>query len=118
MIAQIPLTRQEEEVKRLEQCLFDSVSDPSEAVHFAELLQIAVWEKGRLHAAFDRDFGPPNADANGAAMGATALCTQTGHSTAQMLLNGAGVVDVTEQSRIPGLSLNPSTPTFQPVIGD
>ncbi len=35
-----------------------------------------------------------------------------------MLPNGAGVANVTGQSRIPGLSLNPSTPTFQPVIGD
>ncbi len=32
--------------------------------------------------------------------------------------NGAGVADVTGQSGIPGLSLNPSALTFQPVIGD
>ncbi len=71
-----------------------------------------------MRAVFDRDFGAPNADANGAAAGAMLLSTQTDQSTAQRLLNGADVADANGQNGIPGLLLNPSAPTFRPGIGD
>ncbi len=72
----------------------------------------------RLPHRRERGFGAPDASANAAATGATVSGTQTGHSTVRTLPNGAGVADVTRQSGIPGLSLNPSTLTFQLVIGD
>ncbi len=40
MIAQIPVTRQENEVARLEQNLRDSASDPDEAIQLSQLLKI------------------------------------------------------------------------------
>ncbi len=80
MIAQILVTRQEEEVRRLETCLCDSVSDPMEAAQFCGLLQAAMQERGRLRAAFDRDFGTPDARADCAAA-ASLLSAQTNHLT-------------------------------------
>ncbi len=105
-------------MRRPEQCLCDSVSDPMETVWVCGLLQAAVQEQDRLRMIFNRDFSTPDASVNGAATGATVSGTRTGHSTAQTLPNGAGVVNVTGQSTIPGPLLNLSTPTFQPVIGD
>ncbi len=78
--------RQENEVKRLEQDLCDSVSDPSEAVWLSQLLLTAVQERGRLRAAFERDFSAPNADVNGAAARATLLSAPTDHLTAPRLI--------------------------------
>ncbi len=48
MIAQIPLTRQENEGNRLEQDLHNSISDLEEAVQLSQLLRAAVQEQGRL----------------------------------------------------------------------
>ncbi len=78
--------RQENEVKRLEQDLCDSVLDPNEAVRLSQLLQATVQERGRLRTVFERDFGAPNADANGAAARATLLNAPTDHLTAHGLL--------------------------------
>ncbi len=48
MIAQIPLTRQENEVARLEWDLCNSVSDLEEAMRLSQLLKIAVQECSHL----------------------------------------------------------------------
>ncbi len=71
-----------------------------------------------MRAASERDFGTPNADANGAAAGATLLSAPTDHLMAPGLPNDATGQNVNRPNQMSGLSLNPSTPTFQPTDGD
>ncbi len=116
MIAQIPLTRQENEVKRLEQDLCNSVSDLSKAARLCHLLQAAIQECSRLKAAFERDFSALNADANSAATGATSLGAPTDQLTVRGLPTDATRQNMNGSNGILGLSLNPSAPTFQPTV--
>ncbi len=118
MIAQILVTRQENEVTRLEQSLQNSASHPDEAIRLSQLLKVAVQECGRLRAEFQKDFGAPTAGANGAAGGATLLNNPADQLTACMLPTDPSEQEVNGLNGVAGLFLNPSSTTFQPVFGD
>ncbi len=110
--------RQENEVKRLEQDLCNSVLDLGKAVWLCQLLQATVQECSRLRIAFEKDFGTLNAEANSAAMGATSLSAPTDQLTARGLPTDATGQNANRPNGISGLSLNPSAPTFQLTVGD
>ncbi len=85
MITQIPVTRQESEVARLEQAVRDSVANPAEVIRLGELLQIAIQEHSCLKAEFQKKIGAHTAGANGAAGGAMLSSNPIDQSTACML---------------------------------
>ncbi len=118
MIAQIPVTRQENEVTRLEQTVRDSALDPDEIIRFSQLLKIAVQEHGHLRAELQKEFGAPAAGANGAAGGATLLNNPADQLTGRMLLTDPSGQNVNGPNGVVGLFLNPSVTTFQPIFGD
>ncbi len=105
-------------MKKLEKDLCSSVSDLSKATQLCQLLQVDVQEYSQLRAAFERDFGALNADANSATTGAMSLGAPTDQSTVRGLLTDATGQNVNGSNGISGLSLNPSTPTFQPTVGE
>ncbi len=67
MIAQIPVTRQENEVARLEQAVRDSLLDPDEITRLSQLLKIAIQEHSHLRAEVEKELRAQAAGANGAA---------------------------------------------------
>ncbi len=101
MIAQIPVTRQEKEVARIQQNLRDSTSDLDEVIRLVQ-----------------KDFGAPAARANGAAAEATSLNNPADQSTACMLLTDPSGQNASGLNRTAERLLNPSANTFQPIVGD
>ncbi len=112
------MTRQENEVARLEQAVRDSLSDPDEVTRLSQLLKIAIQECGRLRAEFQKQFGAPTARANGAARGAMLLNNPIDQSTARMLPTDPSGQNVNGLNGMVGPFMNPSMPTFQPIFGD
>ncbi len=71
-----------------------------------------------MRTAFQKDLGAPTADANSAAARAMSLNNPTDQSTARRLPTDATGQNANGPNGISESFLNPSAPTFQPIVGD